>query len=252
MKTQILKVFTLKAYEPEFNMAVDSHLFSLCEAGCQDAFLRLYQWEPPAISLGMLEKTDGLDLDRIRQDGIRVVRRPTGGRMVLHKGDLTYSVILPKTQEEAFKDVYGRIANCIAHGLERIGITCHVERGKYEARRSRLMPCFVSTSQFEITCQGKKIVGSAQKIGRKSILQHGSIPIDRSYLEIVNYLVCDEGTRHLLRSKLETNTMSIEEICGERLKVRSVADALLQGFVENLGLRIETCDLIDFVRATGL
>ncbi|MDA8387234.1 MAG: lipoate--protein ligase family protein [Nitrospiraceae bacterium] len=175
-----------------FNMALDEALaISVREAGLPA--IRFYGWERPALSLGRFQKDKkGFHSDFIRESGLPVVVRPTGGRAVLHlPGELTYSV--SSRFEGAFRgknlfECYGIISSAISRALGRLGADVEVKlerRGGPAAGISagqggngKNAHCFQCVSYAEITSGGRKLVGSAQRRWPDGFLQQGSIPFE--------------------------------------------------------------------------
>ncbi len=185
-----------------FNMALDEALAVSVKQGLTPPAVRFYCWDRPSLSLGRFQRKEhfyqggagGLDLDFIRKSGLPVVVRPTGGRAVLHGFDeLTYSVA--SRYEGAFKgkDLFGcyaLISSAIERALRRLGIPLEVRKdrggrkkgpsgplqGPENKRAGRTAPCFGTVSYAEMTANGRKIVGSAQRRWTDGFLQQGSIP----------------------------------------------------------------------------
>ena len=162
-------------------MAVDEALAASCRTGASGPTLRLYGWERPAISMGYFQRPeDVVDFDRCREGGIPVVRRTTGGRAVYHHREVTYSIAAPIPHAlfpPTIRGAYEVVARALAAGLTELGfhVTAH-PRDPERARRGVGSPlCFESTSRHEITLNGKKLVGSAQRRWKTAFLQHGSI-----------------------------------------------------------------------------
>jgi len=238
----IVNIIDFTSRDGWFNMALDYHLFGLCESGCDDAFLRFYTWRPPALSLGFHEPERIIAAGAAREDGIDIVRRPTGGRVVLHKNDLTYTVVLPTAAAPGCGtgDIYLRISECIVEGLRPLGADLGIDRGKARGSLEGARPCFASTSRYEITHGGRKVVGSAQRVGRRSVLQHGSIPVGTDYLEIARYL---NGVDPLkLRSEVGASTICLEEIAGGSVNIGETVQSLRSAFTRGLGLRDVSID----------
>lgn len=169
------------------NMAVDDLLFRQREEGKEtSAVLRIYRWSPPALSLGFHQRYDiACDEEFLRQRNIDIVRRPTGGKAVLHYEELTYSVTA-SLEEGYFKDdaldrSYAKIALGLKRSLELLGLNPELEKRERKLNVSSPSPCFLVPTQKEILVGGKKVIGSAQKRGLSAFLQHGSIPIRLDY-----------------------------------------------------------------------
>lgn len=180
-----------------YNMAVDEVLVDSCRHGAGGPTLRLYGWDRPAVSLGYFQRPDRIvDLDRCREAGVAVVRRTTGGRAVYHRHEVTYSVTAP-VPHPAFpptiRGAYDVIARALEAALRHLGLP--VERSARDPERVRHGAgsplCFAATSRDEITLDGRKIVGSAQRRWPTAFLQHGSILLRDDPLEAPWFLDAD-------------------------------------------------------------
>jgi lipoate-protein ligase A len=229
-----LTVVEFGSHPGQFNMALDMQMLAACDLSPGRACLRFYTWAPPALSLGFFEPADAVDASAARARGVDIVRRPTGGRVVLHDQDLTYTVVLPRTGASA-TDVYRWISGRLIAGLEAVGVHAETSRGEPGRSAARRRPCFLSAARHEITSAGRKLVGSAQRLGRNALLQHGTIPIGGAYRNVVDHLACGDREKQLLRGELIASTTCIEEIVGQRLEVAGVAAALEQALVSGLG-----------------
>ena len=232
MRSPLLHLIDYSVHDAQTNMAIDTRLFRLCEEDPSHGYLRFYGWTRPSLSLGRFEKIDVIDRQRAANDGVEIVRRPTGGRVVLHGDDLTYAVVLPTVDGGSLRDVYTIISNCLVRGLRRLGIDLNLERGRTAKTNLRAKPCFASAARYEITSDGRKLVGSAQRIGKCAVLQHGSIPIGKGYLRIAEYMRCDASARRKLWEDLEKSTCCLEALVGKGLRVEEVARMVLAGFRE--------------------
>ncbi|HVP57881.1 MAG TPA: octanoyltransferase [bacterium] len=238
-----LELIEFGTYPPAYNMALDRHLLSLCEADPGRAFLRFYTWAPPALSLGHFEPEAAVDRARAERDGVEIVRRPTGGRIVLHKEDLTYTVVVPRELRASVLDTYLELARCIVTGLAALGATVELARGPLEKSVARAKPCFLSAARHEITYAGRKLVGSAQLVGRQAVLQHGSIPIGRGYRDVANYLACSDAERALLTCDMALKTACLEEAVGRSLAPQAVAWSLGEAFAGLAGGGVKPLNL---------
>lgn len=154
-------------------MALD-HALAL-ECGPDEAVLRLYGWSPPTVSFGRNEPARGLyDVELARSLGIAFVRRPTGGRAVLHDDELTYAVVAPLDAFGGLRRAYVRINEGLVAALGELGAQVALAGG-VKAARPEAGPCFQEAAPGEVTVGGRKIVGSAQVRIGKALLQHGSI-----------------------------------------------------------------------------
>ncbi len=169
--------------EGRLDMAIDEALAEAVGSGRSAQVVRLYGFSPPTLSLGRFQRTEGVLLEeRLAQDGVTLVRRPTGGHAVLHDDELTYSVVLSKELiaeqlgDSRKQTVYGFIAEILLAGLQRLGIQAGINASRQGDLRNP--DCFRSAGEFEIAApDGRKLIGSAQMTTRTAILQHGSIPM---------------------------------------------------------------------------
>lgn len=165
-----------------WNMAVDEALLEGVAAGSSPATLRFYGWGPACLSLGYFQPFSVVDSAACRAMGIDIVRRPTGGRAILHDRELTYSVTLPAAvlgHDSGILPSYQRISGALQVGLRAVGVTTErapVSAAPTSAEKGAI--CFDRPSAYEILAEGRKLVGSAQTRRGSAILQHGSILIE--------------------------------------------------------------------------
>lgn len=139
----------------------------------------VYGWTQKTLSLGRNQRAKGCyDLGRMREMGVDVVRRPTGGRALLHHREVTYSVTAPLDQGDGLRDSYERINRILLLGLRQLGVQASVANPEGPAPLPTDTPCFAAPVRGELVSDGRKLVGSAQWRDGGSLLQHGSILID--------------------------------------------------------------------------
>lgn len=236
-----LKCSIEEANSAAFNMAADMYLMQQCVTE-QCMYLRLYRWQPAAISIGSLQHAaTQLDMACLERDGIEWVRRPTGGRAVLHKEDLTYSCIFPKSLPgtgNSVTDTYSLIMQCLVQGLLSLGITPEVHDSidpLIKSGRHVKLPCFLAPNRNEIMIQGRKLIGSAQYRSKDAVLQHGSIPLTPAYTRLPDYLLLDDSEKREQRTLLEQKSISITEIAPS-VTAADLARALRYGFASVLSV----------------
>ncbi len=221
-------------------MAVDEAIARMAGQGRVPPTLRFYAWDPPCISLGRHQPIADIDVDKAKAHGLDVVRRPTGGRAILHVDEITYSVAGPADEPRLrgmVMDCYLRLSEGLTRGLERLGV--HVYKADASARAGPDVSaaCFEVPSAYEIlTVDGRKIVGSAQVRKREWVLQHGAIPLYGDIARLVDYLALDEEVRHALRDALTRRATSIERALGRTVTFEEAARALAQGFSDALNV----------------
>ena len=219
-----------------YNMAVDEELLARAQAGERRPVLRLYAWNPPAVSIGRFQDMGtAVDAGACRQLGFDIVRRVTGGRAVLHRHELTYSVVA-RTDHPLFPgDVLGTykvIAAGLVAGLRALGLPAEmVSRGGRHSSlvhpASRDPACFSSPSWYEILVRDRKIAGSAQRRVSGAFLQHGSILLD--YDPVLEAKV-------IRGARTGDRVTSLRRELGLELPREEAAAAILKGFREGLGL----------------
>jgi len=219
------------AMDGSHNMAVDATLLNEVEQSeSPRTIVRFYGWTIPTISLGRSQHVDkAVDIDYCRAKGIDIVRRPTGGRAVLHDDELTYSLVSNDT--DCFGDtIYGnykRVSEALCLAYNRLGVPAVLapETRKLSARANGAdPPCFLSPSRYELVVEGRKIAGSAQRRLRRSFLQHGSMPITCNRLELAR------ATRLPSPDPLDQEMAGVAEFLGERPTVEQLRGALIRAF----------------------
>jgi len=221
------------------NMAIDEVLATKSVPHDNRSIFRVYQWQPYTISLGFNQDPNDLDLEKCRRDKIDVVRRPTGGRAVLHAEEITYSIIIPKDSEFYSPDIlttYNLINKGILAGLHLIGVKAElvehtIDESEQSSSYKHKVPCFSKSAKFEISFQGKKLVGSAQRRYERSILQHGSILVGDYHLHLAEYIAALKGTRIAkFRQALAEKTVSISQILSGKINYDKIIWAIKTGF----------------------
>ncbi|MCS7055899.1 MAG: lipoate--protein ligase family protein [Thermoflexales bacterium] len=217
------------------NMARDEAISRAVSAGQQPPTLRLYGWQPPAISLGQSQRIDSVDEARCRADGVEIVRRPTGGLAILHTDELTYSVSLPIGHPIAEGDVmtsYRRIAEAIMAALRALGVPDVGANRVAKEQRAKGPVCFEAPSDYEVVGAGRKLVGSAQWRRTDGVLQHGSLPLYGDIARICAYLR-DAPTPERVRAHAAT----LEDVLARRVSWDEAAHAWQQAFSAVLDIR---------------
>ncbi len=237
------------------NMAVDEAIMIAHKNGLVPPTIRFYQWSPPAVSLGYFQDLKKEINVKVCQDiGIDIVRRPTGGKAVLHDQELTYSFIIKENDplvNDSILETYKKISGGIIRGLSYLGIKAELVllRGKLEnnllgrSDKARIHHldfksiCFSVPSQYEVQVEGKKIVGSAQVRKGGVVLQHGSllIKLEKDKLfSVFNFPSVQ--IREKLKSKFKA--ASLEEILKRKIDFSELSNILPRGFEEEFGVRL--------------
>ncbi len=227
-----------QTFTGKFNMDFDLQLVKNCSS--EEAFLRFYGWNPYCISIGANQSYDDINKNLAKINNIEIVKRPTGGRAILHSEELTYSVVIPNNKNVSGRIIYEQISEAIVWGLRNFDPELNsVILENHQPNFSELLNepsgalCFASTAKSEIKYNGKKVVGSAQrKIGDK-ILQHGSILIGKNHKNIVDYLNVSEENKFDLKNELNNKTIELSTILKRNIEIFEIQQNIILGF-ENI------------------
>jgi len=225
------------ATSPALNMAIDRAILALHANGQSPPTLRFYQWQPPAVSLGYFQRRHNLDLAACRQYGIEVVRRPTGGKAVLHLGDLTYAVIAGTAEgiPSAVTAAYRLICEGLLAGFRSLGIEARM--GRETSKSLQTDVCFLRCAIGAIVHEGKKLAGSAQTWHASSMLQHGSIILSPQEEMLLKLWGGSSGAGEL-QTAFKGRLTSIREILGYNLDLHKLKTALREGLARTLGMEL--------------
>ena len=206
--------------------------------------LRLFRWKPWAISLGHNQSAGELDAARCAADGIDIVRRPTGGRAILHAEELTYSVVMSAGRRSVLQ-VYNEISIALVRGLALYGVDVSLQKSQpdfaREYRSSSSIPCFASSARYEIEWRGRKLVGSAQRRfngpGGDVVLQHGSILCGDAHMRLADYLSAPVAeARGKILATLRAKTADLNMITGSSVRMDLLGVCIRRGFEQEWGL----------------
>jgi lipoate-protein ligase A len=223
------------------NMAIDESILWAVAEGESRPTLRFYSWEPPCLSIGYSQSMEGeVDVDKCREAGIGLVRRPTGGRAILHADELTYSIVAPQAEPRVAGGViesYRRLSTGLVAGLRALGLV--VAQIETASDKGESAACFDAPSSYEIAVGGKKLVGSAQVRKKNMVLQHGSLPLEGDIARIFDLLrVPSEEMREGLKHELRARASSLVLALGYSVPFDEVARHLAAGFAQALNLRL--------------
>jgi lipoate-protein ligase A len=241
-----------------WNMAVDEAILESVIAGDSLSTLRLYAWEPACLSLGYAQPVANVDRVALETRGWGLVRRPTGGRAILHGDELTYSVIGTENDPRLAGGVlesYYNLSIALLEALHLIGIPAEalekppaqritaenlVVEGSTVLQKANQNPvCFEVPSNYEITVGGKKLVGSAQARRKQGILQHGTLLLSGDLTRIVQVLKFrNEAARQRAASRLLEHATTAEGVAGRIITWAEAANAYIQAFSKVLTLEL--------------
>jgi len=217
------------------NMALDHYLAVNIKQG-ENPILRFYGWQPFCLSLGFHQKTDGICFDRLHDDGFTAVRRPTGGSAIFHSHELTYSLIIPGPGAE-HHFIYQEFHKILAAALKKMGynINLHEEQSSSPClnKGADSFACFNRPAFTEIKFNGRKLVGSAQKIYPTSLLQHGSILIGRTQDMIIRYISDKPEKLEKYDKVLKNSSICLQEIIKKDISPVEIAENIIKQFAAN-------------------
>lgn len=241
--------------DPAYNMALDEALLHWHSEGLIPPVIRFYEWNPATLSVGYFQKAKrDLDFDQIHKLGLGFVRRPTGGRAVLHEHELTYSIIvseqypnMPKTVTEAYRV----LSEGLLKGFQNLGLDAYFSVPETAEEKDALAKpksavCFDAPSWYELVVEGKKVAGSAQTRQEGVILQHGAILIDldqEKLLSVFNFK--NEEARQRMKEKLPEKAVSINSLSPKKVTVDQCIEAFSKGFMQGLDITLKPYELTD-------
>jgi lipoate-protein ligase A len=243
------------------NMAIDQAIAEACAAGESPPTVRFYRWQPPAVSLGRLQPIGDIDAQRVADLGYEIVRRPTGGRAILHTDEFTYSVaaaLEDPLMRGGVMDAYLRISNALLAGLHRLGVPADKAPGDVRVGPDVSAVCFETPSAYEITAGGRKLMGSAQSRRANYVLQHGSLPLVGDITRLIDILALPPEQAATLREELRDRACTLAQALGVDdgstiVTFDHVVDAMRLGFEQALGLDFQPSGLTaDEVRRSAV
>jgi lipoyl(octanoyl) transferase len=223
------------------NMALDQALLDYASRAGFIPTMRFYRWSPAALSLGRFQSVYDVDLEVCTAEGIDVVRRPTGGKSILHLDDFTYSIVIPRSypMPDSVVEAYRIICGGILRAFELLGIDAAVLARKSDDYRSAGGACFAASTRADLEHAGRKLCGSAQVRRQGALLQHGSILLtDHSefLFELLRFGDVKDRERYL--RDFRSRCISLDET-GCHCSWSEVADAFRRGFADAFQTRLE-------------
>jgi lipoate-protein ligase A len=216
----------------DHNMALDRALLERVAAGRAAPILRFYSWDRPTLSFGRMQHPPPELLGRCRELGVAAVRRPTGGKAILHHREVTFSIIAPTAGLGSVMQSYRTFARAIAAGLRGLGVEARLCDAHASAPGTALL-CFADPAGCDLEADGRKLVGSAQARRGPALLQQNSLP-----LRLAHALKDDLfGAAAQEEARLATDLFSA---LGREPSFAEVRDAIVAGFRPELGIEFES------------
>jgi lipoyl(octanoyl) transferase len=241
--------------DPAWNMAVDEAVYCSYLYGSVPPTLRFYGWNPPTLSIGYFQEIEKeINLAGLLERGFGLVRRNTGGRAVLHHHELTYSVVagIKDGLPDSLIDSYLYISRTLVDACKAFGVPAELHEGDAGAAGAAgaagkvkgTGACFESPSWYELTVGGRKLVGSAQLRQKGSFLQHGSILIDFSALDLGAVLKLDGMSVEDWAEKMSRKVTSFKDQ-GITITARELEEKIINSFRKLYNIQMDEGSLTE-------
>lgn len=217
-------------YDAADNMAIDEAILDAHLEGRVPPTLRVYGWKPPAVSIGYGQKLSAAIESRMQSKGYDVVRRPTGGRAVLHAFELTYSFVggvgSADQLSESVIGAYKQICQGLICAFQELGV--ELSLGESHSSYKNAHDCFLATTSADLHYQGRKMIGSAQLRRRNAVLQHGSILLNQPQ-DLMRTLLREEELETAGQSNVDRHA-NLYEVLGNSVPISKLSQSLKNGF----------------------
>lgn len=234
---------------PSFNMALDEALLNWHSQGLIPPVIRFYGWQPAALSIGYFQKVEKeIDMEAVERLGLGFVRRPTGGRGVLHEHELTYSIIVSEAypdMPETVTEAYRVLSEGLLKGFQNLGLEAYfsvpdTENKRADLKKPKSAVCFDAPSWYEMVVEGKKVAGSAQTRQKGVILQHGAILIDLDAEKLLSvFKFQNEEAKERMRIKIPEKAVAINSLRAKPATAEECVVAFKAGFEQALSIELE-------------
>ncbi|MGM9951617.1 MAG: biotin/lipoate A/B protein ligase family protein [Lysinibacillus sp.] len=240
---------------PSFNMAMDEALLNWHSEKLIPPVIRFYEWEPATLSIGYFQQVHkDIDLQEVRRQGLGFVRRPTGGRAVLHEHELTYSIIVEEdypNMPQSVTEAYRVLSEGLLLGFRNLGLDAYfsvpdTEEKKEDLKRPKSAVCFDAPSWYELVVEGRKVAGSAQTRQKGVILQHGAILLDMDEEKLLSlFRFANEEAREKMRQKLPEKAVAMNRLVDKPFTIKQCVEAFKDGFQDSLEIELIPYELTE-------
>ncbi len=233
---------------PSFNMALDEALLDWHSKGELPPIIRFYEWNPATLSIGYFQQAlRDINIEEVKRQQLGFVRRPTGGRAVLHDKELTYSIIVTESypnMPQTVTEAYRVLSEGLLLGFQNLGLDAYFSVPDTEEKRADLKQpksavCFDAPSWYELVVEGKKVAGSAQTRQKGVILQHGAILLEldeEKLLSVFNF--SSEAVKEKMRKKLPEKAVAINRLSSTPFTIDQCVKAFKKGFEQALQIQL--------------
>ncbi|MDI2588015.1 biotin/lipoate A/B protein ligase family protein [Psychrobacillus sp. NEAU-3TGS] len=229
-------------------MALDEALLDWHSEGLIPPVIRFYEWNPATLSIGYFQSVEKeIDMDAIEKLGLGFVRRPTGGRGVLHEHELTYSVIVTESYPDmpaTVTEAYRVISEGLLLGFQNLGLDAYfsvpdTEQKREDLKKPKSAVCFDSPSWYELVVEGRKVAGSAQTRQKGVILQHGAILLDLDEDKLIQtFKFSSDELRERVKASLSKKAVAINKISKNPVTIDECKVAFKKGFEDALEIEL--------------
>ncbi|MFD1426555.1 lipoate-protein ligase A [Kroppenstedtia sanguinis] len=235
------------------NMAIDEAILTSVSKGESPPTLRFYGWDPATLSIGYFQRVEKeVNREQLHAKGLGLVRRPTGGRAVLHDQEVTYSVILEEDYPGMPTSVtasYRVLSTGLLEGFRELGLQAEMVPLETEAEKAQYASmgsaaCFDSPSNYELVVEGKKVAGSAQTRQRGVIMQHGSILLDLDadlLFDVLNFP--SERVKERMKQGFLNKAVAINQLRQPPVSFDETVRAMTRGFEKGLQIQLKPGEL---------
>ena len=229
-------------------MALDEALLDWHSTGSIPPVIRFYEWNPATLSIGYFQQAKrDINLQAVQEQNLGFVRRPTGGRAVLHDQELTYSVIVSESYPDmpaSVTEAYRVISEGILLGFQKLGLEAYfsVPESKEQLddlKKPKSAVCFDAPSWYELVVEGRKVAGSAQTRQKGVILQHGAILLDLNEERLLSVFNFDSlEAKEKMRKKLPEKAVAMNQFVDTPFTIEQCVHAFSTGFEEALNIEL--------------
>ena len=233
---------------PFYNMALDEALLDWHSEGSIPPVIRFYEWSPATLSIGYFQQVErDINMEAVKEQNLGFVRRPTGGRAVLHDQELTYSVIVSESYPQmpaSVTEAYRVISEGILLGFQNLGLQAYfsvpeTEEQLDDLKKPKSAVCFDAPSWYELVVEGKKVAGSAQTRQKGVILQHGAILLDldeERLLSVFNF--SSPEAKEKMRKKLPEKAVAMNQFVEKPFTIEQCIMAFSKGFEQAMEIEL--------------
>lgn len=229
-------------------MALDEALLDLHSQGAIPPVIRFYEWNPATLSIGYFQSAEkDIDLEMLKEQKLGFVRRPTGGRAVLHESELTYSIIVTEQYPEmpaSVTEAYRVLSEGLLLGFQNLGLDAYfsipdTEEKQADLKKPKSAVCFDAPSWYELVVEGKKVAGSAQTRQKGVILQHGAILLDLDEEKLLSvFKFSSPEAKEKMRQKLPEKAVAINRLTDKEITITQCIEAFKKGFEQALEIEL--------------